>query len=198
MIRPTTRHIVPLALLGIMVAGCSATAPARFYTLDAVATSTGEPASHSGVVVGPVTIPPALDRPQLVIQVAAHQVDIDEYNRWAAPLADGIAAAIAGNLATLLGTSDVVAGAAATFNPFYRVTLDVQHFASVPGKEAFVDVVWAIRKTTGGPPRSGRSVVHEPVQGQDMAALAAAHSRALASVSADIAAAIRATGGRDR
>jgi hypothetical protein len=40
--------------------------------------------------------------------------------------------------------------------------------------------------------RSGRTVAREPAQGDGFDALAAAHSRALAKVSSDIATAIRA------
>ena len=52
--------------------------------------------------------------------------------------------------------------------------------------------MWVVRKTAGGPPSSGRTVAKEAVQGPGFDALAAAHSRALATVSADIAAAIQA------
>jgi hypothetical protein len=67
--------------------------------------------------------------------------------------------------------------------------------ASIPGKEVEVDVMWSVRKTTGGDARSGRTAVREPVQAPDFDALAPAHSRALARVSSDVAAAIRAAGG---
>ena len=46
--------------------------------------------------------------------------------------------------------------------------------------------------------RSGRTVAREAVQGEGFDALAAAHSRALAKMSADIAAAIRASAGTRR
>jgi uncharacterized lipoprotein YmbA len=80
----------------------------------------------------------------------------------------------------------------ANFNPAYRVTLDVQRFDSVQNQSVLVDAVWAVRKTAGGDTRSGRTVAREAVRGEGFDALAAAHSRALATVSADIAAAIRA------
>jgi uncharacterized protein len=44
--------------------------------------------------------------------------------------------------------------------------------------------------------RTGRTVAREATQGPGYEALAAAHSRALATVSADIAAAIRASASR--
>ena len=72
------------------------------------------------------------------------------------------------------------------------MTIDVQRFDSVPGEAVLVDAVWAVRTTAGGEVRTGRTVAREAVPGKGFDALAAAHSRALAKVSADIAAAIRA------
>jgi uncharacterized lipoprotein YmbA len=190
-----TRRIQSVGALALMVAvaaGCGASMPSQFYTLDATATSAGAPAAGYAVLVGPVTIPAAVDRPQFVVQVAPNRVTIDEFNRWAAPLNDGIAHAVAGDLAVLLGTTDVAAAPIANFNPAYRVTIDIQRFDSVLGEAVVVDAVWAVRTTTSGDTRSGRTLARETVQGQGFDALAAAHSRALARVSTDIAAAIQA------
>jgi uncharacterized protein len=71
------------------------------------------------------------------------------------------------------------------------VTINVQRFDSIPGQEVLVEAVWAVRKATGSAPRSGRTVAREVVADKSFDALAAAHSRALAMVSGDIAAAIR-------
>jgi uncharacterized lipoprotein YmbA len=184
-------HLLSLALIAAAAAGCAST-PSRFYTLDSTATAEGAPVAHYAVQVGPVSVPGAVDRPQLVVQVAPNRVDIDEFNRWAAPLNESIARAVAGDLAVLLGTSDVAAGPIANFNPAYRVSIDVQRFDSIQGQSVLVDAVWAVHPTKGGNTRSGRTVARETVHGQGFDALAAAHSRALARVSADIAAAIRA------
>jgi hypothetical protein len=51
--------------------------------------------------------------------------------------------------------------------------------------------MWTVHNIRNGKTRSGRTVAREPVQGDGFQALAAAHSRALAKVSIDIAAAIR-------
>jgi len=184
-------HLLSIAFVAAVAAGC-ASATARFYTLDSTATADGAPAARYAVLVGPVSVPAAVDRPQFVVEVAPNRVAIDEFNRWAAPLNDGIARAIAGDLAVLLGTSDVAVAPLANFKPAYRVTINVQRFESVQGEAVVVDAVWAVSKTASGETRSGRTVTREAVQGKDFDALAAAHSRALAKVSGDIAAAIRA------
>ena len=144
------------------------------------------------MIVGPVTIPAAVDQPQFVVQVASNRVDVDEFNRWAAPLNDSIARAVAGDLAALLGTPEVATAPMANFAPDYAVTIDVQRFESYRGQAAEIDAVWVVRQTANGRTRSGRTVAQEPVQGDGFDALAAAHSRALQRLSADIAAAIRA------
>jgi len=180
-----------IALVAVFAMGCGTTAPSRFYTLDSTATADAAPPARFGVVVGPVSIPAAVDRPEFVVQIAPNRVDVDQFNRWAAPLGDGIASVVAGNLVVLLGTPQVATGTLANFNPDYRVTINVQRFESVRAESAIVDALWTVQKI-GGPARSGRTVAREAVQGEGFDALAAAHSRALATMSADIAAAIRA------
>ena len=153
---------------------------------------TARPPTRAAVMVGPVTIPASVDQPEFVVQVAPNRVEVDEFNRWVAPLSDSIARAVAGDLVVLLGTPDVATAPLANFNPAYRVTIDVQRFESIAARRRCVEAVWTVRQTAGGETRSGRTVAREAVQGDGFDALAAAHSRALARMSGDIAAAIRA------
>jgi uncharacterized lipoprotein YmbA len=184
-------HLLSIIFLAAAAAGCTSTA-ARFYTLDSTATADGTPVTRCTVLLGPVSLPPSVDRPQFVVQVAPNRVDVDEFNRWAAPLNDSVARTVAGDLAILLGTPDVAVGPLANFDPDYRVTINVQRFESVQGESAAVDAIWVVRKTAGGTTRSGRTIAREAVPEKGFDALAAAYSRALATVSGDIAAAIRA------
>jgi uncharacterized lipoprotein YmbA len=184
------------ALVAAMAAGC-ASAPSRFYTLNSTAKGDSAPAGNYAVVVGPVSVPALVDRPQFTVQVAPNRVTIDEFNRWAGPLNDNIARVVAGDLAVLLGTPRVVSVPLANFDSAYRVTIDVQRFESLQSdamknEAVVIEAVWVVRKSTGGPARSGRTLAREPAPGEGFDALVAAHSRALAKVSGDIAAAIRA------
>jgi len=189
-----TKHVIQLFLItcvAAVAAGC-ASSPARFYTLNSTAAGDGTATTNCAVTVGPVSIPALVDRPQFMVQVAANRVEVDEFNRWAEPLNDNIARVVAGDLATLLGTPQVATAPLANFNPAYRVSIDIQRFESVRGKSVLVEAVWVVHPTTGGATTcSGRTLASEPVQGDSFDALAAAHSRALAKVSADIAAVIR-------
>lgn len=87
-----------VALAGGALPGCGASAPARFYRLDSAATPNGAPSARTAVMVGPIALPAAVDRPEFVVQVAPNRVEVEEFDRWAAPLDDSIARAVAGDL----------------------------------------------------------------------------------------------------
>ena len=178
-------------LVAALCAGCS-TAPSRFYRLASTARPDGTAPAHEPIIVGPVTVPGGVDRPQIVVQVAPNRVQLDDFNRWEAPLGESIARVVAGNLAVLLDNPDIATAPLANFKAAYRVTIDVQSFDSMQGDAAFVDAVWAVHNIASGKTRSGRTQAREAVSGPGFEALAAAHSQALAQVSADIAAALRA------
>jgi uncharacterized lipoprotein YmbA len=184
-------QLIAIVLMTAVAVGCS-TAPSRFYSLASTSTADGTPPTSAAVMVGPVTIPAAVDQPEFVVQVAPNRVEVNEFNRWVSPLSDSIARAVAGDLVVLLGTPEVANSQLANFVPDYRVTIDVQRFESIQGQAAVVEAVWTVRKTAGGETRSGRTVAREAVQGQGFDALAGAHSQAIAKMSSDIAAAIRA------
>jgi len=187
--------------LSLALAGC-ASPPARFYALAVTAVPDPASASLSDVVaVDSVAVPAAVDRPQFVVHKGANRVSVDEFNRWAAPLSSSIARTLADATAILLGTPRVVSGPLAeSFDPAYRVSVDIRRFDSVRGQGSILDAVWVVRSTAAdGTATSGRSTLSEAApagEDGDYDALAAAHSRAIAALARDIAAAIRALGGR--
>jgi uncharacterized protein len=171
--------------------GC-ATAPSRFYTLSATPAPAAAP-SNLSVIVGPVSVPAVVDRPQFVVDLGPNQVRIDEFNRWAAPLQNSIARVVAENLVQMLGTPRLVSSAQIlTGDADYRAAIDVQSFQSTLGEAAVLEAVWTVRRTKDGKAETGRTSARETVQMKDYDALAAAHSRALARLSQDIANAVRA------
>ena len=175
----------------ILAAGCASPA-SRFYTLSATPTPAATPSGLS-VAVGPVSVPAAVDRPQIVATMGPNQVRLDEFNRWAAPLQSAIARVVAENLVALLGTPRVAtAGQILSADADYRVAIEVQRFDSALGEAASLDAVWTVRRTRGAKVQTGRTTVREPTADAGYDALAAAHSRAAARLSQDIADAVRA------
>jgi uncharacterized protein len=185
------RCLVSVVFGGLLLGGCGASAPAKFYTFQSNAAPDGLPPASYGIVVAQVAVPAVVDRPQFVVQVAPNRVEIDEFNRWAAPLGETIADAVATDLAVRLGTPNVATAMRASFDPTYRVTIDVQRFDSIPGEGAVVEAVWAVTTVVSGRTLSGKTVARESLQGDGFDALAAAHSRALTQLTRDIASAIR-------
>jgi uncharacterized protein len=185
------------ALLAVAVAivatGCGSTPASRFYTLTATRTAASAAASDVSVAVGPVSVPLSVDRPQIVVTLKDNQVWLDELNRWASPLANNIARVVAENLVGMLGTPRV-ALSALTLNGAvdYRAAIEVQRFESMPGNAAALEAIWTVTRGADGRSRTGRTSTTEATPDKSYDALAAAHSRAVARLSQDIADAVRA------
>ena len=177
--------------LAMLAAGCATSPPTRFYTLAATPTAAVTPTRIS-IVVGPVSVPAVVDRPQIVVNVNAHQVTLDEFNQWASPLQSNIARVVADNLTAMLGSSRVLLISEASADGEYRATIGVQRFESMPGEAAVLDAVWTVRRTKDAKTESGRTSARETFQEKSYDALASAHSRALGRLSDDIANAVRA------
>jgi uncharacterized lipoprotein YmbA len=144
------------------------------------------------IYVAPAAVPESVDRAQMVLHNSANQVDLTEEHRWAEPLKTAIPRVIAEHLVRLLGTPRVMSSRAGTgLDLDYRVALEVQRFDSSLTRGATVEVLWTITGKRANPARSGRSSVIEPATAATPEGVAAAHSRALARVASDIAAAIR-------
>jgi uncharacterized protein len=187
--------LATLSLIVALASGCGSTPASRFYTLSAGAAPAAPPLNLS-VAVGPVSIPAVVDRPQIVITTGPNQVRVEEFNRWAAPLQNGIARVVAENLVAMLGTPRVtLSPQTLSADADYRAAIEVQGFESSPGELAILDAVWTVRRMKDGKAETGRTTAREAVQEKSYDALAAAHSRALARLSRDIADAVRALHG---
>jgi uncharacterized lipoprotein YmbA len=127
-----------------------------------------------------------------VVSTSANQVALDDFNRWASPLQDDIARVVAENLVVLLGTPRVTRfPQSSNGDAEYRVQIEVRNFESVPGKSASLDAVWTVRRSKDAKAETGRTSAREKVDDNSFDALAAAHSRAMAALSQDIAEAVR-------
>jgi uncharacterized protein len=183
--------IAHICLLAGLAAGCASTPPTRFYTLS-VAAAPAATSSQLSVVVGPVSVPAVVDRPEIVVTTGPNQVRLDEFNQWASPLQNSIARVVAENLVGMLGTPRVILSAQAlSADADYRAAIEVQGFESAPGEAATLDAVWSVRRTKDGRTETGRTRAHEAIQEKGYDALAAAHSRALGRLSRDIADGVR-------
>ncbi len=182
--------VMALAAAAGFAAGCGTTPDSTFYTLNTEAGAENAGKSTISIVVGPVTVPEAVDRPQLVISATGNRLKIEEFHRWAEPLKAEIPRVIAAQLGRDLGTSRTAAFSdVALADPDFRVLIDIQRFESQRGGNAAVDALWTVR-TREGKSVTGRTIARESAE-DSYESLVAAHRRALATVSRAIAAAIQ-------
>ena len=190
-----------LCLSGLLVAaplaatlvGCSSAPPVAFYTLTEIPLTTGiSKTTVYEILVGPVTLPETLDRPQLVTRVTDTRVNVLEQQRWAAPLKSEVPRVLAANLNQLLPDAAVtVEPQPSTGRPLWRVAVEIQRFDATPGSDVTIEALWSIQAGAGTEPKVGYSVLREPVSGPGYDALVAAHTGAITALSREIAAAVQ-------
>lgn len=187
-------RLAALTLFALALGGCGSSPKTSFYTLGAASVPPESVAAQASyrVAVGPVTVPDMVDRPQLVVRVAANQVTLLDQHHWAEPLRSEIPRVLAADLARSLGTAQVSAYPRNGGEADYRVRVDIQDFDSVPGEGVRLNALWSVQRGVAGENRLGRSAIRVPANGAGYEALVAAHGTALARMSQDIAGIIQA------
>ncbi len=177
-----------MAGTAFVLAACAGSPPARYYTLleasPAQAVQSGAPlavpANLPVIEVLPVSVPVQVDQPQIMLRDRAGAVTPLFSDRWAAPLADEMRAALSDRLTRRLGVADVYEVKAARGEPVWRVQVDVQRFDSVLGEAATLDATWRLRAINLNAPASlCRTQIREPTRGADLQSLVAAHQAAV-------------------
>lgn len=181
------------SMVTLLFSACASPPHDYFYTLSANAAQEQQRVAALPAVriaIGRITLTELVDRPQLVLQVAANEVTVLEQRRWAQALKTQIPHVVADNLSYLLNAPQVAAYPRTGPEPEYQVTLDVQRFDSRLGDGVTLDLLWNLRRPQDGAMRQGRATVELAAPTSDYAALVAAHSGALATASRAIAQAI--------
>ena len=184
-------------LIGLSaLAGCVGSSPqVQYYTLSPIALDEQGPRWDSGavLVVGPVTLPNALDRPYMATQSGTNQLVFSESHRWAGSLGDEIARVLAANLAILLHSDQIIAyGDETLAAPTHRISVNVQRFIAQPNGDVVLELLWTL-KEEGREQSSAlnKAAIRLPVETPGYGGIAAAQSAALADLSRKMAAYIR-------
>ena len=191
-------HFRKVALITVVTlvffAGCKSTSsPVVFYTLSAMQNQGGLANSDLAIVVGPVSIPQILNRPQIVTQTGAHKVEISEYHRWAGNLREDIERVVAENLGVLLATDRVTIFSKENGIDYtYRISLNVNRFTGKLGQNVQLSVDWTVKDAQENKVlRFNKSIIQEQVKSASFQEFVAAQSRALSTLSQEIAEAIK-------
>ena len=185
---------LPILAAGFLLLGlaCLRTAtPVVFHTLHAVSPQEGQPGSGPALAVEvlPIRLPGVLQRPQIVTSLGPNSLELSSGHQWGNALEKDIQRVLVENLSALLGSNRVVASPYGTrVNAVYRVEVDVQRCEGRPGGTFSFQATWMITGSRGDMALVMRkTTLEEPVQGPDPEALVAAHNRALAALSREIA-----------
>jgi uncharacterized lipoprotein YmbA len=142
------------------------------------------------VGVGPVEFPDYLDRDNVVRRTSSNQLHVAEFELWGQSLRQNFTQVLGRNLEML------VPGVGAVSFPWKgpdqdlanRVVVEVDRFDAGPDDHVELDAVWALhRGVSSGRVASGRTAIRVPVQGEGYAAIVAAMSQAVATLSREIA-----------
>ncbi len=150
-----TIRLTRAPLLGcclLFLAGCVVghSPPARFYTLTPLE-SGGASATLSAkpLIVGPVSIPDYLNRPQIVTRSGANELVFAEFDRWGGALSSEISQALAMDISRSAGSNGftVLPWQALPLNSsesFYRIPVEIARFDGVLGKEVVLQARWRL------------------------------------------------------
>jgi uncharacterized lipoprotein YmbA len=193
------RHLPALYLTAVVLpvlAGCASTPPSKFYILSSVATdTTAQPTLLATAIgVGPVELPKYLDRPQIAVRSGANELFYNETHRWAEVLQDNVTSVLAQNLALLVPTDKVSVfpwGRSTAID--YQAVAEISRFDADASGIVVLSAYWKLyREESREVIAQKKTVITEPAGDASYANIVAAQSRALATLSREIAAAIRA------
>ncbi|MGH8388500.1 MAG: PqiC family protein [Pseudomonas sp.] len=124
-----------LAAALVLLAACRSD-PIQFHTLTP-AQPGGNPRSTSDIHIEGLTVPPQVDRPQIVVRQGNTGMAILETQWWGATLVDELRSALDDQMVNS--------------NPQRKmsVRVDVQRFDSIPGQYGLLDVKWRLRGVNG-------------------------------------------------
>ncbi|MGH7382325.1 MAG: PqiC family protein [Candidatus Methylomirabilales bacterium] len=184
-------------ILGGCIGGKSS--PAKFFVLSALPnpeTTKGAVAAERGVAigVGPVSLPPYLDRPEIVTRAGGNKLHLAEFDRWAEPLRQNFTRVLAQNLSNLIPTDRAALYPWERSVPIkYQVLVDVARFEGSADGNSLLMARWSIVGADGKQELlAGQSSFSESIgPPQDYEATVSAMSRTLADLSREIAAAIK-------
>lgn len=187
------------ALAAAALAACGSSPATRYYTLEAIpapaaaSASVAPAASRPPLRVRSVKVPPAFDRLELVEETGPGQIDIRDFDHWAAPLPRLARQALAQNLAARLPKDKLVFPGAPWPEGAADLSVDVLSFQA-SGGQAVMLASWTIRwpppsSDAAAPPPLGQQLRLQTATGGDAAAHARAWSDLLAQLADQVAAA---------
>lgn len=143
------------------------------------------------VKVAAVHIPPALDRQEMVSELAPNQLAVSNQNRWGAPLGEMIQRVLTQDLTARLGPGTVLLPEEPAGDQVDQVVLDILQFDSGPAGSVTFEGSWSLVRSGSDKPLIDCHA-HETASATpgDYASVATGMSRILGTLADELAAAV--------
>ncbi len=189
--------LLSCAAAAALLTGClgpGTTRPTRLFVLNATAVPpvSATETTDLRLGVGRILLPELLNRPQIVTRKSANRVRMADFSQWAEPLEKSIPRVLSENLAILTGTDKIFVYPWPTQMEIdLMVEIAVIRFEGDTNGAVSLVARWRLVRTNGSEalPLQGSSYA-ESAADQSTETLVAAMSRALGSLSREIASAI--------
>jgi len=148
------RSIFPVQLLALLLLSACRSDPVHYHTLTPLHSATtmqAQPAQE--LRIERVTVPPQVDRSQIVVRQGANELVVLETDWWGASLVDEVQSALIDQLNSRPGIDQKA-----------WLRIELQRFDLVPGQYALVDVRWRLRAGQPGSENASELVCRSVLQ----------------------------------
>ena len=186
-----------LILFLAALSACGTSQPTKYYLLSAGAPDTARLSTQRELTigVGPIILPPYLDRREMVSRSSSNELNVAVYHEWAEPLQENLSRVIGEDLGRRLATDRIIRlpvkrSLRKVLVMDYQVTIAVRSFEKGPDGSVVLNARWAILDNDKHELLLRRSEYAQVPPSDDYAAQAAAQSQVLGRLSEEIAAAV--------
>ncbi len=186
---------IAFTLLLLTLTGCGTSTPAKFYMLNSISGPTKETPMMGKKVpvsigIGPVEFPAYLDRQQIVTRINENEVDLAMFHEWAGPLKEDFIRVLLENLSALNpGDLFAVYPMRGSSPADFHLEMEVLRLDGTLGGDVVLIARWAVfGKDREQMLLTKKSTIREPTGDGNYGSLVAAESRAVETLSKEIAA----------
>ena len=192
-------YVKTLCLIPFLAAlsACGTSQPTKYYLLSAGAPDTARLSTQRELTigVGPIILPPYLERREMVSRSSSNELNVAIYHQWAEPLQENFSRVIGEDLGRRLATDRIVRlplkrSLRKSVVIDYQVAIAVRKFEKNPDGSVVLNARWTILDNDKQELVLRRSEYARMPASADYAAQAAAQSQVLGQLSEEIAAAI--------
>jgi len=164
------------------------TSPSIFHVLSASSAESMNDGPPMSVLLGPLSLPDVVLRPQIVTRPEQGRMVFAEYHRWAGDLRANVEQVLLQNLSYRLGNGAVIPVGSGDSDVDYRVAIRFLRFDGVPGSQVVLEGNWRVK--TGAPgclAGMHRFSIEVPVAGKEYGAYVRGLDKGLAQLGDSIA-----------